>query len=196
MVDKLPPKQPDRPFECGECRKPIKVIYTEIVGNSMSSISMCADCPELQRRLQGTSYLTHAGVLGEPGASLACGNCGTTLASVRMGTPVGCNVCYEVFGDILISEIQAAKRTPIKTPAGKKSTPLHIGRAPGETQEMSPSMRLLALNEALSETLKREDYEQAALLRDQIKALTEKHEQEKPQPKKKPEEKEEKSDGK
>jgi protein arginine kinase activator len=33
-------------------------------------------------------------------------------------------------------------------------------------------MRLLALNEALNETIQREDYEQAALLRDQIKAIT------------------------
>jgi protein arginine kinase activator len=33
------------------------------------------------------------------------------------------------------------------------------------------------LNEALNETLKKEDYEQAAWLRDQIKAITEKTEQ-------------------
>jgi protein arginine kinase activator len=38
---------------------------------------------------------------------------------------------------------------------------------------INPSSRLLALNEALKETLSREDYEQAAWLRDQIKALTE-----------------------
>ena len=40
--------------------------------------------------------------------------------------------------------------------------------------EISPTLRLIALNEALDETLIREDYEQAALLRDQIRALKEK----------------------
>ena len=34
-------------------------------------------------------------------------------------------------------------------------------------------MQLVALHQALHETLSREDYEQAAWLRDQIKALTE-----------------------
>ncbi len=48
-----------------------------------------------------------------------------------------------------------------------------MGRAPGEKIEISPSLKLIALNEALSETLSREDYEQAAWLRDQIKKLTE-----------------------
>ena len=58
----------------------------------------------------------------------------------------------------------------------KKSHPIHIGRAPGESLAISPSSRLLALNEALKETLNREDYEQAAWLRDQIKALTDNEE--------------------
>jgi protein arginine kinase activator len=169
-----PPKKPDRPFECGECKKPIKVVYTEIIGNTVTHTSMCADCPELQKRLHGTSYLAHAGVLYEPGAGLACGNCGTTLAALRMGNPLGCNVCYEIFEEPLLNEIQAAKKMPAWINLSKKSQPIHIGRAPGEAQEINPSLRLLALNEALSETLKREDYEQAALLRDQIKALTEK----------------------
>lgn len=169
-----PPKQPDRPFECGECRKPIKVIYTEVVGNNITHTSMCADCPELQKRLHGASYLTLEGTLNEPGAGLACGNCGTTLAAVRMGNPMGCNVCYEVFEEALLNEIQAAKKIPPWINLTKKSQPIHIGRAPGESQEINPSLRLLALNEALSETLKREDYEQAALLRDQIKALQDK----------------------
>jgi protein arginine kinase activator len=74
----------------------------------------------------------------------------------------------------------ASEKIPSRITISKKSTPVHIGRAPGQTQEMNPSMRLLALNEALNETLAQEDYEQAAWLRDQIKAITEENpEQEK-----------------
>lgn len=166
-------KMPDRPLECGECKKPIAVIYTEIVGHSITHTAMCADCPELQRRLHGTSGYHVSGALHEEGTTgLACGNCGTTLDALRVGTPLGCSICYEVFDDILIGELLAADKIPPRIATAKKSMPIHIGRAPGETQEMNPSLRLLALNEALTETLKREDYEQAALLRDQIKALT------------------------
>ncbi len=43
-------------------------------------------------------------------------------------------------------------------------------------QEINPSLRILALNEALNEMLKSEKYEQAAWLRDQIKALTDERE--------------------
>ena len=167
-------KVPDRPLECSECKKPISVHYTEVVGNSITHTSMCADCPELQRRLHGAPVHGFGAEALEGGtAGLACGNCGTTLEALRVGTPVGCSNCYEVFDDILISEMVASEKIPQRISNAKKSTPTHIGRAPGETQEMNPSLRLLALNEALNETLKREDYEQAAWLRDQIKALTE-----------------------
>lgn len=167
-------KLPDRPLECTECKKPIAVWYTEIVGHNIAHTCMCADCPVLERKLRGAPHTEFVPGQVEGAASLACGNCGTTLDAIRVGTPLGCIMCYEVFDDVLIQEMLAAKKIPPRIASAKKSIPVHIGRAPGEIKEISPSLRLLALNEALSEMLKKEDYEQAAWLRDQIKALTEK----------------------
>ncbi len=166
-------KLPDRPLECSECKKPISVCYTEIIGTAITRTSMCADCPELQRRLHGAPMQQPGQPKEEGKTGLACGNCGTTLESLRVGIPVGCSSCYEVFDDVLLAEMLASEKIPPRISSTKKSIPIHIGRTPGESQEMNPSLRLLALNEALNETLKREDYEQAAWLRDQIKALTE-----------------------
>ncbi len=166
-------KLPERPLECYECKKPVSVIYTEIIGKAITRTSMCADCPELQRRLRGAPSQAAEKLPGEMTTGLACGNCGTTLESLRVGIPVGCSVCYDVFDDVLLGEMLASEKIPQRLSTTKKSIPIHIGRAPGESQEMNPTLRLLALNEALNETLKREDYEQAAWLRDQIKALTE-----------------------
>lgn len=166
---------PERPLECGECKKPISVCYTEIIGGNVTRTSMCADCPGLRRRLYGTPSRRTGGA-EEVATGLACGNCGTTLESLRVGIPLGCSVCYEVFDDVLLGEILSSDKVPARLATAKKSGPIHIGRGPGQIQEMSPSLRLLALNEALNETLKKEDYEQAALLRDQIKAITEKQE--------------------
>lgn len=164
---------PDRPLECGECKKPIAVRYTEIVGNSIVHTSMCADCPELQRRLHGTSPQDLlANQTGSAG--LECGNCGTTLEEIKRGHRLGCPECYSIFEDVLLIELQATHHLSPRILAGKKSLPIHIGRSPGERLAINLSSRLLALNEALKETLNREDYEQAAWLRDQIKALTEK----------------------
>lgn len=164
-------KQPDRPIECGECKKPICVYYTEIVGKVSTQTAMCQECPELRKRLHGLPSSTEQGQSGYE-AELACGNCGTTLEVIRMGNPLGCSVCYEVFDENIIHELFAAQKIPPRIISARKSSPVHIGRIPGEMREITPTMRLLALNEALNETLKREDYEQAAWLRDQIKALT------------------------
>ncbi len=175
-----PSRIPDRPLECTECKRPIAVKYTEIVGNTITQLAMCSECPVLRHKLYGAPHTEH--LQGEvAGAGVACGNCGTTLESLRVGTPLGCEVCYEVFDDVLIPEMLAANRIPMRVSSNKRTIPVHIGRAPGEVQEMNPSLRLLALNEALNEMLKSEDYEQAAWLRDQIKALTEQTEKDSPE---------------
>ncbi len=161
----------DRPLECSECKKPISVRYTEVVGHTIVHTVMCADCPHLEHRLHGIP--AHEKPENQAAAGLACGNCGTTLQSVKMGSYLGCADCYEVFGDVLLGEFVAMCKIPARLASTKKSTPIHIGRASGEVKEMTPSVRLLALNEALSETLQREDYEQAAWLRDQINEITE-----------------------
>lgn len=169
-------EHPERPLECTECKRPIAFHYTEIVGEMKACTGMCSDCPILRLKLQGTPHIEQGANKKEVG-TLACGNCGTTLESIRVGTPLGCDVCYEVFGDLLLAEMIAAEKVPLRISKAKKSIPVHIGRSPGQNIEISPSLRLLALNEALNETLKSEDYEQAAWLRDQIKALTDKKEE-------------------
>lgn len=168
---KIDKQFPDRPLECSECKRAIAIRYTEIIGDVITHTSMCSECPELQKRLHGTNPKEFvANQTGTP-AGLECGNCGTTLEEVRRGHQLGCSECYNVFGDVLLIEMQVANRLPSRVMPIKKGVPIHIGRSPGEQVVVNPSSRILALNEALKETLNREDYEQAASLRDQIKAL-------------------------
>lgn len=161
---------PDRPLECSECRKPTKIVYTEIIDEKMTRTVMCADCPQLQKRLYGKGKEAGVGAV-KIEAALACGNCGTTLEAIRMGHDLGCVSCFEVFADLLVDMLFKEKKISKHLSTTSRSQPFHIGRSPGEVTEISPTLRLIALNEALDETLTREDYEQAALLRDQIEAL-------------------------
>lgn len=170
-------KEPDRPIECGDCKKPIAAHYTELVGKNIVRTSMCADCPILEGHLCGLRGTSEDAKQKSDGTGLACGNCGTTLEALRVGAPLGCSTCYEVFEEFIIKELLTTEKIPSRLSAAKKTQALHFGRIQGAAQEISSSMRLLALNEALNETLQREDYEQAALLRDQIKALTEDQQQ-------------------
>lgn len=176
-----PSRIPDRPLECSECKRAIAVKYTEIVGDTITHLAMCSECPVLRHKLYGAPHTEHLPGEAAGAGVVTCGNCGTTLEALRVGTPLGCEVCYEVFDDVLIPELLAANRIPMRVSSNKRTIPVHIGRTPGEMQEMNPSLRLLALNEALNEMLKSEDYEQAAWLRDQIKALTEQTEQDTPE---------------
>jgi len=168
----------DRPVECSQCTKPIKIDYKEIVDTSIICTQMCAECPVFQQRLHGqTTPLGPRENLSETEAGLCCGNCRTSLESVKMGNPLGCSECYSVFSDVLISELISSERIPSrikKDILAKKTQPLHLGKAPNKPLTIPSSSRLSALNEALNEALKKENYEQAAWIRDQIKDLTEK----------------------
>jgi len=162
---------PERHIECSECKKPVKVIYTEIVGKMIYRLSMCSSCPVLKQKMHGT-HPTHS--FAEAIASgLCCGNCKTSQDEVKMGASLGCGLCYEVFDEVLTQDLVHAERQTLKQKLVKRPTPLHLGRQPGEKGEVTSQAKLLSLHQALHETLSREDYEQAAWLRDQIKELTE-----------------------
>jgi protein arginine kinase activator len=166
----------ERPVECSHCKKSIKVIYKEIVDSSIICTEMCADCPVLQQRLHGqmAEFQPREG-LTEAEAGLCCGNCRTTLESIKMGNPLGCSECYAIFSDVLISELIAADKLPPRIKKDiliKKTQPLHLGKSPNKPLTIPSSSRLTSLNEALNEALKKENYEQAAWIRDQIKALS------------------------
>jgi len=168
----------ERPVECSQCKKPIKVLYKEITSESMMCLQMCTECPILKQKLYGEASLTkNEEIGGEKESGLYCGHCKTSLESVKMGNPLGCSECYSVFSDLLLNELATAGQIPPylkKMLATKKTHPIHMGKTPYKSLTIPSSSRLTALNEALNEALKIENYEQAAWLRDQIKTLTEK----------------------
>jgi protein arginine kinase activator len=168
----------ERPLECGECRRPIACHYSEITAAGTNEFIACAQCPVVQRRLYGEIQPAEISSAARE-AGLCCGTCGTTLEAVQVGHSLGCANCYEVFADLLIHELVTSHKVSKRVVAQgkKKPLPLHVGRTPGESATISPAARLTALTEALNETLAREDYEQAAYLRDQIRLITGKHEE-------------------
>ena len=168
----------DRPVECtGHCKRPIKIVYKEIADGTMHVSEMCFECPVYEQKLHGEMRPTQALGSNEGGAGLYCNNCHTSLESVLTGNPLGCAECYAVFADVLLSTLLSEEALPThlaRNISAKKSQPLHMGKSPHASLTPPASGRLTTLNEALNEALKKENYEQAAWLRDQIKALIEK----------------------
>lgn len=171
---------PERPDECGQCKKSAKVIYKEIVGKSTTTTEMCPDCPILLRKLHGTASEIPAESQEKSGAGLYCGHCQTPLEAVKMGNPMGCSQCYSIFGDLLVQELIAENRIPTQMHNIRRNQPLHIGKTPDKPVDIPSSSRLPTLNEALNDALQRENYEEAAWLRDQIKELMDKKDEQQP----------------
>lgn len=170
-------KLPERPLECGECKKPISIRYTEAEKGKIIETSMCNDCPHLQKKLKGGSVGSSG--IGNLKAGLVCGDCGTSLEDLQVGHPLGCSHCYEVFTEAILIELNSRSKIPLKINTGKKNATYHFGRMLGEAAEINPSLQLIALNEALNEMLKKEEYEQAAMIRDQINAISKQNENKK-----------------
>jgi protein arginine kinase activator len=95
---------------------------------------------------------------------IMCPQCSLKMSEFRRTGRLGCEKCYEAFGPQLREILEKAQ-------AGKTK---HEGRAPGMSgEEASRRETLAALQRQLKKAIEREDYEAAAKVRDQIKALGE-----------------------
>ena len=148
------------------------VIYTEIVGHHMITSQMCQQCPILKSKLQGNGGRDQTRKKEE---GLCCIHCHTTLESVLVGEPLGCKECFSIFQDILVDQLfETHSISPKLNPnPAISSRTLHIGKSPHIDPKAQASNRIRDLNESLNKALKKENYEEAAWLRDQINEIME-----------------------
>lgn len=161
----------ERPIECSQCKKCADVLYTEMVGDTATTIEMCHDCPILKQKLEGRRRAKESTKKDE---GICCSHCHTSLESVLMGEHLGCQECYHVFQDVLTDQIMETGLISPRlkqTPASPTQT-FHMGKTPFMGENPNQVKRLRDLNEALSEALNGENYEEAAWIRDQINSLT------------------------
>lgn len=91
----------------------------------------------------------------------ACPNCKYTLTQFKKTGRMGCPVCYATFRDVLESALKNMHK-------GTR----HIGKAPaGIKERLDLSQKLEEFEERLREAIALENFEDAAILRDQIKDL-------------------------
>ncbi|MBI3291229.1 MAG: UvrB/UvrC motif-containing protein [Elusimicrobia bacterium] len=95
----------------------------------------------------------------------ACTACGTTITEMKESGRVGCSTCYVEFSKALepfLKRIHGATR--------------HTGRTYRVTVERGSSLQAIGtLKAELAEALQKEDYEKAAIIRDQIKMRERNH---------------------
>lgn len=161
----------ERPLECSQCKKCVDVLYTEMIQGTAITVEMCHDCPILKQKLEGRKGSEK---LLKKEEGIYCGHCHTSLESVLMGEPLGCQECYHIFQDVLVDQLretQCISPRLKQTSAGPTAT-FHMGKTPFIGKNPEDVHKLRDLNEALSEALKGENYEEAAWIRDQINSLS------------------------
>lgn len=94
-------------------------------------------------------------------ATRRCECCGASFSDIAQSGKVGCSECYEVFKEQLLPSLG---RLHGKT--------VHVGKVPNE-QEVTENVsdKIEILRKSLNEAIKNEEFEKAAELRDEIKAL-------------------------
>jgi protein arginine kinase activator len=155
-------------LKCSICNKDATVHLTQIVNNKIHKVDLCESCAQKK------------GVTDPEGFSLAdlvantlspvlteeqqqCPACGHTTAEFRRTGRLGCAECYKVFHALVLPVLEDMH-------AGTS----HQGKVPQVAlSRQSIQMRLKQLKESLARSVADEAYEQAAELRDQIKAIEE-----------------------
>ncbi len=94
-------------------------------------------------------------------AGVACSTCGLSFEDYRKTFLLGCPTCYESFAEPLTADLRKFH-----------GDTRHAGKIPrGQAAQIEQEVTLTNLRRQLSESIRREDFEAAAHLRDQIHRL-------------------------
>jgi protein arginine kinase activator len=162
---------------CQRCQDEASVHLTESVDGQLREVHLCGRCAReagvvtaasgtppdlgLDAVLQGL-IVAHVGELVGELAQCACPDCGLRFMEFRATGRLGCPADYEVFGRGLLPLL---RRTHGAT--------RHVGKAPARgaarPEARGDSTGRLRLRARLRKAIAREDYEEAARLRDQLR---------------------------
>ena len=159
---------------CEKCKNKEAVIrFTQIINDEKSTVNLCQECAEvhgIENPVMDLSKVfgklivnilsdlikNHDSEPIQKKDSLVCSNCGLTYEEFKRKGLLGCENCYSDFYDEL--------KVLLRRLHGNNQ---HITY----TKEKQGSVQKARLKTRLKMAIKKEDYEQAAELRDQIDAM-------------------------
>lgn len=93
-----------------------------------------------------------------------CPKCGNSFNDIVRDSQVGCSECYRTFYDELVPSLERIHGKALHN--GK-----HISVRPVENKEPTKEEKIESLKAKLDEAIKAQEFEEAARLRDEIRAL-------------------------
>jgi protein arginine kinase activator len=160
---------------CCICKeKEATVFMTQIIGDKMQKLDLCEDCAK-HKGVNDPAGFSLADLLLGLGASqeleqasggpdLRCPKCGFTQADFKKAGRLGCAECYTTFAEGLEGLLKTMHK-------GTR----HTGKVPQALQQSRDlAERMKTLQKKLAKAVEDENFEQAALLRDEIRQMTHK----------------------
>ena len=158
---------------CSICKeKEATVHLTNIAGDKMQKMDLCEDCAK-HKGVNDPTGFSFADELFGLGASqeieeaggetgLKCPACGFTQSDFKKAGRLGCAECYQAFAGPLAGLLKTMHK-------GTR----HVGKAPESLrQSRDLADQLKQLQKKLAKAIEAEDFEEAAVLRDEIKQTT------------------------
>jgi len=156
---------------CEACKEAQATVHlTEIVNDQMTELHLCEACAN-QKGAQVESHfglsdllsgLSDFGKTQEPDevSSKACATCGMTYDDFRKVGRLGCGDCYVTFKRSLGALLKRIHGAPI-----------HVGKSPARLLKPAKVAKteLADLKRRLERAIEKEEFEEAARLRDQIR---------------------------
>jgi protein arginine kinase activator len=155
-------------MKCQRCSKAATLHITEVTGeNTFDELHLCEECAqkylyEPQAQGNGKGPGTDADDLAALNQR-ECPHCGIKFAEFRSSGRLGCSHDYDAFREELLPLLENIH-----------GETRHVGKAP-RRQPRTKQVRaeLVQLRKQLQQAVTRENYEEAAKLRDKIKQLEE-----------------------
>lgn len=160
---------------CDECRKrPACMHITKIVNSQKIEKHLCEQCAaehgemkisfddnfsvhDFLKGIFSNTYGDNSHIQHET----ACSQCGMTYRDFSRNGKIGCNACYQTFGDRLIPLLRRIH-----------GASAHIGKVPRRGGgKIAVKQQLQRLRQEIERCVAREEYEEAAKLRDKMRAL-------------------------
>lgn len=161
---------------CDECKKNQAVMhYVSIVNGVKTEHDLCGSCASQMGMMSFSPFtwgdlFPHA--IQSQNVQIQCGKCGTTLTQFKKTGMLGCARCYEDLRagiEPLMRQVQKGLEHVGRTPMGFEAAKLP---SPGQTTPAAPIVsKRDELNNQMRLAIAREDFEEAARLRDALKAL-------------------------
>ena len=159
---------------CDNCGKnEAEVHLTQIVDNEMTTVHLCPSCASDKgldagsvKNLPLSDFLAQMGQAAvteeERAVAGPCSYCHTTVDDFRRSGRLGCPHCYSVYE----SQLRAILRRI-------HGSTYHLGKVyvPPASEAADRAARLAGLRRKLQRAVEAEDFETAAMIRDQIREL-------------------------